>query len=115
MKILVYLRVSTDRQADEGLGLEVQEAACRAWAKAHKHRVVAVLCDRGISGAKDLDDRPALADALTALKAGEAAGIVVYRLDRLARDLVLQESLLAEVRRMGATVFTTSAGEAGGA
>ncbi len=40
-----------------------------------------------------------------------AEGIVVYRLDRLARDLVLQEQLLAELRRVSAAVFSTSAGE----
>jgi len=32
--------------------------------------------------------------------------------DRLARDLVLQEQLLADVRRHGADVFSTSAAEA---
>ena len=35
----------------------------------------------------------------------------MHRLDRLARDLVLQEQLLAEVWRMGATVSSTAAGE----
>ncbi len=44
---------------------------------------------------------------------GTVGGIAVYRLDRLARDLVLQEQLLAEVRRMGGQLFTTSAAEAG--
>jgi DNA invertase Pin-like site-specific DNA recombinase len=53
-----------------------------------------------------------LADALEALKEGRADGLVVYRLDRLARDLVLQEQLLADIRRMGAEVFSTSRAEA---
>ena len=39
MKVIAYLRVSTDRQAEEGLGLEVQEQAIRAWARANAHRV----------------------------------------------------------------------------
>jgi DNA invertase Pin-like site-specific DNA recombinase len=42
----------------------------------------------------------------------QVSGVVVYRLDRLARDLVLQESLLADIRRMGGELFTTSAAEA---
>ena len=37
----------------------------------------------------------------------------VYRLDRLARDLVLQESLLAEIKKLGGQVFSTSKAEAG--
>lgn len=112
MKVVAYLRVSTDRQASEGLGLDVQEQAVCAWAKANRHRVVAVLTDAGVSGANDLENRPALADALELLRAKGAAAIVVYRLDRLARDLVLQEQLLAEVWRMGADLFSTFASEA---
>jgi DNA invertase Pin-like site-specific DNA recombinase len=37
----------------------------------------------------------------------------VYRLDRLARYLVLQEQLLAEIKRLGADTYTTSSAEAG--
>lgn len=113
MKVALYLRVSTDRQAEEGLGLDVQEAACRTWARAHRHRVVAVFKDEGISGSNGLEGRAGLADALRALRAGGVAGLLVYRLDRLARHLVLQESLLAEVRRIGGQLFTTSPAEAG--
>jgi DNA invertase Pin-like site-specific DNA recombinase len=42
MQLVGYLRVSTDRQADEGLGLEVQEQAIREWAQAHGHELVAL-------------------------------------------------------------------------
>jgi DNA invertase Pin-like site-specific DNA recombinase len=45
------------------------------------------------------------------LRTKEADALIVYRLDRLARDLVLEEQLLAEAWRMGAVVFSTSAGE----
>ena len=112
MKLVAYLRVSTDRQAEEGLGLEVQQAAVRAYARSGGHRIVETLKDEGISGAKELDHRPALAEALAMVKEGAADGIVVYRLDRLARDLVLQEQLLSEVRRLGGTMHTTAGGEA---
>jgi DNA invertase Pin-like site-specific DNA recombinase len=44
------------------------------------------------------------------LKDRGGAGLVVYRLDRLARDLMMQEQLLAEVRRLGAKVLSTSKG-----
>jgi DNA invertase Pin-like site-specific DNA recombinase len=68
--------------------------------------------DEGVSGSNGLDTRVALPEALRVLRTGTADGLVVYRLDRLARDLVLQEQLLAEIRRMGRQLFTTSAGEA---
>ena len=113
VKLAGYLRVSTNGQAEDGLGLDIQAESIRSWAKSEGHRLVASYDDAGVSGAKELDDRPGLAEALGAIKSGTAKGIVVYRLDRLARDLVLQEQLLAEVRRLGGQVFTTSAGEAG--
>jgi DNA invertase Pin-like site-specific DNA recombinase len=113
MKLAGYLRVSTDRQADEGLGLDVQRQAIKAWAKANHHRLVVTFSDEGISGAKELDHRPGLADALDALRSRSAHGLVVYRLDRLARDLVLQEQLLVEIRRLGGELHSTSAAEAG--
>ncbi len=113
MKLVAYLRVSTDRQAEEGLGLEVQEHAIRAWAREHGHKITKWARDEGVSGSNGLDARLGLADALNALRSREASGLVVYRLDRLARDLVLQEQLLADVRRMGAELFSTSAAEAG--
>ena len=76
------------------------------------HRVTAVETDEGISGSNGLDHRLGLAEALAAVRGGRADGVVVYRLDRLARDLVLQEQLLAEVRRLGGVVLSTSASEA---
>lgn len=104
-----YVRVSTDRQVDAGAGLEVQRRAVRAWCRAEGHRLVDLVADAGVSGT--LADRPALAEALVLLREGKAQGLVVHRLDRLARDLVVQEQLLAEVWRMGATVSSTAAGE----
>ena len=111
MKVVAYVRVSTDAQVD-GLGLDIQQVQIRKWSKANGHKVVGVEADEGKSGSDGLESRDALASAMRRLRSGEAAGLVVYRLDRLARDLVLQESLLAEVRRHGAEVFTTSPSEA---
>lgn len=109
MRVVGYVRVSTDRQVDAGSGLDVQRQAVRAWCRDQRHRLVALVADEGVSGT--LADRPALAEALALLREGEARGLVVHRLDRLARDLVLQEQLLAECWRMGATVSSTAAGE----
>lgn len=112
-RVAGYLRVSTDRQAEEGHGLDVQRRAIGAWAKAANVRVVGYFSDEGVSGSNGLDSRAALADALQSIRDRRASGLVVYRLDRLARDLIVQETLLAEVRRLGGEVFSTSAAEAG--
>lgn len=111
MDLVAYLRVSTDSQLD-GFGLEVQERAVRAWAKQHKHRIVEVFTDAGLSGSLDVADRPGLSAALDALRPPpRARGLVVARLDRLARALHVQEVTLQVAWRAGAAVFTVDAGE----
>lgn len=103
-----YLRVSTDRQADDGGGLDVQRAAIQAWTCDSRVTVKLWATDAGLSGTADLLDRPGLAEALGHIRAGNAQVLVVYRLDRLARDMVLQEQLLAEVSRLGGRVHSCS-------
>ena len=112
MKIVGYVRVSTVTQVEDGNGLTIQRAAVRAWCKANGHKLVGITCDEAISGAKELEDRPGLADALGMLRDKQAQGIVVLKLDRLARDLIVQETILAEVRRIGGEAFSTSPAEA---
>lgn len=64
-----------------------------------------LVADAGLSGT--LADRPALAEALILLREGKAQCLVVHR-PRPPCHLVVQEQLLAEVWRMGATVSSTA-------
>lgn len=111
VKVVAYLRVSTDRQAEEGLGLEVQEQAIRRWAKAAGHRVTQWRSDEGQPGSNGLDTRVGLGEALEDVRRGDAKALVVYRLDRLARDQMLQEYLLHEVWSLGGDVLSTAGSE----
>ena len=99
-----YVRVSTDRQAEHGFGLEVQEKAVRDWARAKRIRLLEVAVDRGASGSADVVNRPGLARALGLVTAGKVGALVVPRMDRLARDLVLQEWVRGEIVRAGGQV-----------
>jgi DNA invertase Pin-like site-specific DNA recombinase len=110
-RYVIYLRVSTDQQADAGQGLDIQEQACRAWIREGRHRLVEVCTDAGRSGSLDVGHRPGLAQALALVGADRADGVLVYRLDRLARDLVLQEQLLAELHRRGKELASVDATE----
>jgi site-specific DNA recombinase len=94
---VIYLRVSTDEQAKSGLGLEAQEARCRAWAEANGYDVAAVFVDDGAS-ARTLK-RPELEKALAALKPGRV--LVSYRLDRLTRTQADFPALAARVEAAG--------------
>ena len=107
----IYLRVSTIEQAEKGLGLKVQRQACMDAAAAAGLEVVCVESDEGVSGTEAIDNRAGLVNLMDMLRNGEADVLVVYRLDRLARDVILQETLLQQVWSAGAEVLSCSAQE----
>lgn len=111
MKLAGYVRVSTNGQAEHGLGLAVQRSQIQKWAKANGHELVEVFDDKGVSGTKHAWERPGLTDALTALEQGHVEGFVVARLDRLARSLTVQEGILAAIWKDGGCVFAVDIGE----
>ena len=73
-KVIGYTRVSTAEQVD-GFGLDVQEAAIRAYCKAENLRLVAMVSDEGQSGSNGLDDRRGLAEGLARIERGEATAL----------------------------------------
>lgn len=111
VRLVAYVRVSSNAQVQLGQGREIQEEDCRRWARQRKHRIVEVCVDSARSGGDDVAHRPGLERALALLGAGRADGIVVQVLDRLARDMILQEQLLAELQRVGKELHSTSAVE----
>jgi DNA invertase Pin-like site-specific DNA recombinase len=108
--VVGYLRVSTNKQVEEGFGLDVQEAQLRRWCAHHDHQLIRIYRDEAITGKVDESERPGLAKALTALE-GSAEILLVARLDRLARALTVQEAVLAQAWRRGGRVFATDVGE----
>lgn len=80
-----YVRVSTDGQAESGLGLDAQRDAITRWA-AYRGVDLAWYVDAGVSAGKPLDKRPEGRRLAADLAAGRVAGVVVAKLDRLFRD-----------------------------
>jgi DNA invertase Pin-like site-specific DNA recombinase len=111
MRLVAYIRVSGKGQVTDGYGLDIQRDAIEQWARRYGHEVVRWCADEGVSGTTDAIDREGLSCALTALESGEAEGLVIPRLDRLARAVTVQEAILAALWRDGASVYTTDAGE----
>lgn len=98
-------RVSTTGQVEDGGGLETQAAAIEAFVEARGDRLVKMIAEAGVSGvAAKLGDRIALAEAIQMMNLDEADGIVVDRLDRLGRDIYVQEKILHDVRAIGCVV-----------
>jgi len=108
---VAYLRTSTDKQTDEGFGLDVQEKSVRTYCKAHGFKLVTIYRDEGRSGSLDAGSRSGLADALCAIETGEAAVLIIPKLDRLARKLHVQEAVLSQVWRSSGVVHSADVGE----
>jgi site-specific DNA recombinase len=85
MRVVGYIRVSTDEQASQGVSLEAQRAKLADYAKLYGHDLLEVVVDEGLSG-KRLD-RPGLQQALAMLKARKVEGVLVAKLDRLTRSV----------------------------
>ena len=84
MKAVGYIRVSSKEQARSGLGLEAQQQHIEQYAKTNGLQLAGIFSDPGISGAKPIEKRPGLQQAIGATRRGWQ--LVVSDIDRLARD-----------------------------
>lgn len=101
MKALIYSRVSSDRQAQEGHGIESQEQRCRNRAKEKGYAIAKVFPDEGISGG--LFDRPAMKELIKYIDdhINEQFVVIFDDLSRFARDLKVHIQLKAEFKTRG--------------
>jgi site-specific DNA recombinase len=94
MKAVLYTRVSTGKQAESGLGLEAQLAACRAHAERKGYEVVGTFTDEAISGKDAVERRPGLQRVIELATKQPDVVVVVYSLSRLSRRQSLTWALL---------------------
>lgn len=89
-KCVIYTRVSSKTQMQQGNGLKSQEALCREWAKNHNVEIVACFSDGGVSG--KFDSREGLDNMLDFLIAQNhflinIDFVLADDLDRISRDV----------------------------
>ena len=89
----------------------MQEKLIRSWCKANGHKLIRVESDNGKSGTLPDAERPSLLAVLKAVDTGEADGVVISSMDRLARLLHVQEAILGKVWQAGGHIFSVDAGE----
>lgn len=93
---VLYVRVSTEEQAREGVSLDAQQARLRAYAMLRGLRVVEVVVDAGVSGGVALDKRAGGQRLLEVVNAQQRVGkrqrgpchVLAVKLDRLFRSTV---------------------------
>jgi DNA invertase Pin-like site-specific DNA recombinase len=102
-----YLRVSGRGQVD-GDGFPRQLAAVQQYAATNGITIARVFEERGVSGAVDGLDRPAFVELLAASRNAGVKLIVIEKLDRLARDLMIQERILADTKSRGIALVSVA-------
>lgn len=95
-QIALYIRVSTQRQANEGESLEEQEASLRAYCTYKGWGELLVYRDEGRS-AKDIAGRPALQRLMEDVRAGKVGTIIIKKLDRFSRSILDFEHMYREL------------------
>ena len=98
----LYIRVSTERQADEGYSLDAQQERLQAYCQAHGWTVDAsrIYIDAGVSG-KSTQGRERFQAMIAAAKEGEINRIVAMKLDRIARNVKDFLSIVDELKAVG--------------
>ncbi len=107
-RLIGYVRVSTNEQAESGLSLDAQRERLAAYCTGLDAELVRIEADNGISGKIAPDRRPGLARALAAVRWGEADGIAVLKLDRLGRSTKDLLDLMEDAQRDGWRLISIS-------
>lgn len=80
----IYIRVSTDYQAEEGYSIDAQKEQLTAWCVAKGIKNYDYYIDGGFSGSNL--DRPEITRLINDAKEGKLSHCIVYKLDRLSRS-----------------------------
>jgi DNA invertase Pin-like site-specific DNA recombinase len=106
MKAIGYVRVSTEKQADVGISLDVQNEKVRAMAVVHGAELSEVIVDAGES-AKSLT-RPGMARLLKLVDTGVVDTVIIAKLDRLTRGVKDLAELLERFTRRGVSLVSVA-------
>ena len=97
---VIYARVSSTKQLDEGDGLSSQQLRCEDYARRKGYDVVKVYKDRGVSGG--LMDRPAMQEMLTwLLMQDETHVVIIDDISRFSRDVSVHWQLRELLAKAG--------------
>ena len=106
MKVVGYARVSTDKQAERGVSLEVQLGKIRAMAVVQSGELLDIIIDAGES-AKSLN-RPGMARLQALIDKGCVDTVIIAKLDRLTRSVKDLAELLERFQRRGVALVSVA-------
>jgi site-specific DNA recombinase len=96
--IAAYIRVSTEDQAESGLGMDSQRTRCKAMAQVKGWPEPTFYVDDGISGTKPVSKRPGLKQLVEDIMDDKIQAVIVLSLDRLGRTARIIINLVEDLR-----------------
>ena len=86
MKTAIYVRVSTEEQAQEGFSIRGQTEKLKNYALLKEWDIYDIYADEGLSG-KNTVDRPAINRLIDDIKGNKINNVLVFKVDRLTRSI----------------------------
>lgn len=106
----IYVRVSTERQAQEGYSVSAQKENLTSFAKANNFKVYDVYADEGISG-KNVEGRPSIKRLIKDIQDGKIDVVLIQKFDRLTRNITDTEDFIKLFQKYDVDVWSISDGK----
>ena len=98
-KVGIYVRVSTQLQADDGYGIDSQINICRKTCEIKNYEIYKIYKDEGVSGTTEAYKRYGFKQLLEDIKLKYFNIIVLYSIDRLGRDIRVVFRMIDELKK----------------
>ena len=107
-RAVIYCRVSTKEQVEEGNSLVTQEKNCKDYAHKNDYEVAAIFIEQGESA--KTADRTELKKLLSfcALKKSDIQAVIAYKIDRISRNTDDYSQIRILLKRYGVEIKSTS-------
>jgi len=108
MNLISYIRVSSNRQVEEGDSIDGQTRDIKSWVERNEHKVIKEFIDEGCSGfrGKRLVFDNMIQYAIQ--NKGLIEGIIVYNFSRFARNQIKRLTTEFELEKVGIKVYSVT-------
>jgi DNA invertase Pin-like site-specific DNA recombinase len=103
----LYMRCSGRGQMN-GDTWDRQTVACSDYAKLHDLEIIKPFREEAVSGTQELINRPALQQLLLELEESDIRVVIIEKLDRLARDVIIQETIIKHLTDRGIEIISVA-------
>ena len=103
-KAAAYIRVSTEEQATHGHGIDSQRRSVQSFAASQGYDLVEEFIDPAVSGATKPSERPGFGRLLELGRAQAFSVLVVYKFDRLARNISFSIEAVGQLDQLGIAI-----------